>query len=123
MSFNRLTYDNCAYSTTVKESVSSLDYNLFKGKFENCGQCKTGDFTNVLAHEVRADVESELLGLPRPNSKCPTNQYDPSKPYNKPDFSPPTMCQSIYYITPSNLTKPTSNLLNEANLTTNFCPK
>ena len=49
MSFNRLTYDNCAYSTTVKESVSSLDYNLFKGKYENCTQCKISDFNNILA--------------------------------------------------------------------------
>lgn len=123
MSFNRLTYDNCAYSTTVKESVSSLDYNLFKGKYENCEQCKAGDNTNVLPFESRADVESELFGLPRPGSKCPGNQYDPSKPFKNPAFTPPIACQSIYNITPNNLTKPTTNLLNEANLSTNYCPK
>jgi hypothetical protein len=38
MSYNRLTYDNCAYSTEIKESTSSLEYNLFVGKYENCKQ-------------------------------------------------------------------------------------
>jgi len=30
MSSNRLIYDNCAYSTEIKESISPLQYNLFK---------------------------------------------------------------------------------------------
>jgi hypothetical protein len=123
MSFNRLTYDNCAYSTTVKESVSSLDYNLFKGKYENCTQCKISDFNNIIALDTRAEVESELHGLPRPNSRCPTEKYDPNKKFNNPNHSPPTMCQSIYYITPNNLQKPTTNLLNENNIGLNSCPK
>jgi hypothetical protein len=123
MSFNRLTYDNCTYATTVKESVSSLDYNLFRGKYENCKQCKVSDYDNILALDARAEVESELLGLPRPNSRCPTDKFDPKKVYNNPAHSPPTMCQNIYYITPNNLTKPTTNMLNEKGLGVNSCSK
>lgn len=123
MSFNRLTYDNCAYSTTIKESVSSLDYNLFKGKYENCIQCKAGDFENIIPFDARAEVESELFGLPRPNSRCPTGKYDPTKKVAKPAFSPPLMCQNIYYITPNNLQKPTSNALSDLNVGSKLCPK
>ena len=48
MSSNRLIYDTCAYATEIKESTSPLEYNLFKNKYENCVQCPTGDFTNVV---------------------------------------------------------------------------
>ena len=48
MSFNRLKYDNCAYSKEIEESTSPLDYYLFKGKYENCKQCPVGSHTNNL---------------------------------------------------------------------------
>jgi hypothetical protein len=32
------------------------------------------------------------------------------------------MCENIYYITPNNLEKPKTNMLNEKNLGINFCP-
>jgi hypothetical protein len=116
MSFNRLSYDNCAYSTTIKESVSSLDYNLFKGKYENTTNCKVSDFSNVLQFGPRADVENELYNLTRPNSHCPGQKYNPAREFKNPDYSPPHMCENIYYITPTNLVKPTTNYLNEKNL-------
>jgi hypothetical protein len=122
MSFNRLTYDNCAYATTVKESTSQLEYNLFKGKFENCVQCPTGNFTNILDFNSRADTESELWGITRLGSKCPSLKYDPVKGYKNPKLSPAKMCESIYYITPNNLQRPTNNMLNEKNLGLNSCP-
>lgn len=112
MSSNRLIYDKCAYATEIKESTGSLQYNLFRGKYENSKQCEVGNHTNILPFGSRADVESELYGLNRINTKCPSLKYDPKKQYNNPVFSPPRICESIYYITPSNLTKPTTNMIN-----------
>lgn len=122
MSSNRLMYDQCAYATEIKESTSPLEYNLFKGKYENCKQCPTGDFTNIIEFGSRADVENELFGLSRPGTLCPSLKYDPTKEFKAPNLSPTAMCDSIYYITPSNLERPTSNMLNEKNLGINFCP-
>lgn len=123
MSFNRLAYDQCAYATTIKQSTGTLEYNLFTGKYENCVQCPVGKFTNILPFATRADDESELLGLTRANTRCPTKKYDPFSGYKGGAFSPARMCENIYYITPNNLERPTSNMLNEKNLAVNYCPK
>ena len=121
MSSNRLIYDKCAYATEMKESTSSLEYNLFKGKYESCVQCPNGDFANTIEFGSRADVENELYGLNRLGTKCPSMLYDPKNTFTKPEFSPPTMCSSIYYITPNNLEKPKTNMLNESKLGVNSC--
>ena len=121
MSSNRLSYDTCAYSTEINESISPLHYNLFKGKYENCKQCPVGDFTNNIEFSSRVDVENELTGITRHNTLCPSLKFDPSKPFTAPKFSPNKMCENINYITPSNLVKPTTNMLNEDNLGINFC--
>ena len=111
MSSNRLIYDQCAYATEIKESTSPLDYNLYKGKYETCTQCKAGDYTNVIELGPRADVESELYGLNRPGTLCPSLKYNPTKIFKTPTYSPPQMCSSIYYITPNNIERPTTNML------------
>ena len=123
MSSNRLIYDKCAYATTIKESTSSLEYNLFKGKFENCthNNCPVGDFSNTLEFGPRTETESELYGLTRPGSLCPSLKFDPTKKFVNPELSPARICESIHYITPNNLEKPTTNMLNEKNLGLNFC--
>ena len=121
MSSNHLKYDTCAYATTIKESTEPLEYYLYRGKYEVCEACPNGDFTNNIDFPSRADVESELFGLTRLGSDCPSLKYDPTKKFNYPLFSPPIMCQNIYGITPSNLVNPTSNMLNENNLGVNLC--
>jgi hypothetical protein len=123
MSSNRLIYDKCAYATEIKESTGSLEYNLFLGKFENCTQCLGGDFTNNLPFGPKTQTESELLGLTRPNTKCPSLKYDAKKEFKHPQFSPARVCEGIHYITPSNLTKPNNNMLNYNNMGINFCSK
>jgi len=122
MSSNRLIYDKCAYATEIKESTEPLEYNLFLGKFENCKQCPVGDFPNVLPFGPKADTESELLGLTRPNTKCPGLKYEANSTFKNAPLSAARMCENIYYITPNNLVKPTSNMLDEKNLGVNFCP-
>ena len=121
MSSNHLKYDTCAYATTIKESTEPLEYWLYKGKYQTCNTCVNGDYTNEIDFPSRADVESELFGLTRPGTDCPSLKYDPTKKFNNPSFSPPTMCQSIYGITPSNLVNPITNMLNENNLGINLC--
>jgi hypothetical protein len=122
MSFNRLKYDNCAYSKELQESTSPLEYQLFRGKFENCKQCPVGSYTNNLEFGAKTSVESELFGLTRQESKCPDKKFNPKNPGPKADYSPPQMCQSIYHITPTNMKMPSSNGLNEKALGTNCCP-
>jgi len=111
MSSNRLIYDKCAYSKTISESTTPLIYNLYRGKYENGKHCPVSDHTNILAFKCRTDVENELYGITRLGTLCPSMKYDPNKSYNHPKFSPPKMCENIYYITPNNLEKPTSNML------------
>jgi hypothetical protein len=123
MSSNRLIYDQCAYAAEIKESTSPLDYNLYKGKYETCTQCKAGDYPNVIELGPRADVESELYGINRRESLCPSMKYDPTKEFKTPLFTPPRVCASIYHITPNNLEKPTGPMINESKLGVNFCSK
>jgi len=113
MSSNHLKYDTCAYASIIKESTKPLEYWLYRGKYETSIPCSNGNFTNNIDFPSRADVESELYGLTRPSTDCPSLKYDPTKNFNYPNFSPPIMCQSIYGITPSNLVNPTTNMLNE----------
>ena len=122
MSSNHLKYDTCAYATTIKESTKPLEYLIYKGKYETCASCINGDYTNNIDFPSRADVESELFGLTRLGSDCPSLKYDPTKQFNNPSLSPHIICQGIYGITPSNLVKPTTNMLNEDNLGINLCP-
>ena len=117
MSSNRLIYDKCAYATEIKESTSPLEYNLFKGKYENCNQCPAGDYSNNINFAVRADMENELYGLSRPGSLCPCLKYNPNQKFKSAALSPPLICESIHYITPNNLEKPISNMLHNIDKT------
>jgi hypothetical protein len=112
MSYNRLIYDKCSYAKVLQESTSPLDYFLSIDKYENNTNCKISDHKNILPFGDRADVESELYGITRPGSLCPSLKFDPLKNFKNPAFSPPTMCANIYYITPNNIEKPTNNMLN-----------
>lgn len=123
MSFNRLGYDSCAYAKEVQESTSPLEYNLFKGKYENCKQCPVGENTNNLEFGSKIAVESELYGLNREASNCPDKKYNPKNPGPKAAFTPARVCESIYYITPTNMKMPKTNGLNENKLGTNCCTK
>lgn len=121
MSSNRLIYDKCAYASDIKESTEPLEYNLFVGKYENCKECPVGKYGNVLPFGPKTDTESELLGLSRPTTNCPGLQFQKGDKFNNMPLSAARMCDSIYYITPNNLVKPTSNMINEKNLGINSC--
>ena len=80
MSFNRLKYDTCAYRHELAESVGTLSWILDPNRFENTNKCRI-EFgvvggTNV-SHVTGnlVDVESDLKGTTRLNTKCPTLEY------------------------------------------------
>ena len=119
MSSNRLTYDKCAYATNIKESTAPLEYNLFVNKYENCKTCPVGKYNNVLPFGPKTETESELRGLSRQASNCPEKKYQAGAQFKNMPLSAARMCDSIYYITPNNLEKPTSNMINEKNIAIN----
>ena len=83
MSFNKLSYDTCAYNTSLKESVSVGNYMLntpnnncddncfFQSPYirldkQSVATCKNKDLI---------DIDSELLGLNTKSTKCPKEKY------------------------------------------------
>lgn len=80
MSFNRLRYDNCAYEHQLSESVGTLAYILDPMRYENCNKCRIeyGVVGGTNVSHVKGnlvDLESDLLGTTRLNSRCPTFKY------------------------------------------------
>jgi hypothetical protein len=82
---NRLSYDTCAYSKALSESVAPLDYMLDKSKYEHCDRCRIelGIVGGTAVSHVSGnlvDLENNLLGIDRPSTKCPAYKYLPVKP-------------------------------------------
>lgn len=80
MSFNRLKYDNCAYQHELSESVGTLSYVLDPMRFEHTNKCRFslglvgGNNVSLVSGNV-VDLESDLRGITRLQSKCPTEKY------------------------------------------------
>lgn len=83
MSFNRLMYDTCNYKQNLQESVSTLGYVLDNARYEHKQKCRHnlglvgGSAVSHVAGNL-VDLESELRGQTRYQSKCPCNQYMPA---------------------------------------------
>ena len=80
MSFNRLRYDNCAYQHQLKESVGTLSYILDPMRHEHCQKCRVefGVVGGTNVSHVKGnlvDLETELRGTTRLQSKCPSLKY------------------------------------------------
>lgn len=101
--FNRLNYDNCAYDKRLQESISPLAYQMERYKFENCGRC-TYDGKQYAPFDL-VEEESELKGLVRPATRCPSKLYNPTckksetcwNTYDKnmPVIYPPNLCPVV----------------------------
>lgn len=82
MSFNRLTYDTCAYKQDLSENVSQLSYLMDPVKFEHCQKCRHeiglvgGTNVGVIQGNM-VDLENELMGINRPNTQCPSYKFTP----------------------------------------------
>ena len=83
---NRLSYDSCAYSTALTQSVAPLDYMLDSSKYEHCDKCRIelGLVGGTAVSHVSGnlvDLENNLFGIDRPNTKCPSYKFlPPSRP-------------------------------------------
>lgn len=82
MSFNRLSYDTCAYKQELTESVSQISYVLDPIKYEHCQKCRHevglvgGTNVGVISGNM-VDMENELLGINRPNTQCASYKFVP----------------------------------------------
>jgi hypothetical protein len=118
-SSNRLIYDSCAYNRSIKESTSPGEYRLYGGANENCGKCIFENFYMPFDKEI-VDVESELLNITRPNTKCTELKYDPrckksnlcTSTYdkNRPIVFAPEVCPILYQNIPRQTSNGFSNL-------------
>ncbi len=83
MSSNRLMYDTCEYKTRLNESVSSLEYTLNPMRNENCNKCRMelGTIGGTNVSHIKGnlvDLETDLLGITRKASLCPTQKFTSS---------------------------------------------
>jgi hypothetical protein len=80
MSSNRLMYDTCEYKTKLNESVGSLEYTLNPMRNENCNKCRMelGTIGGSNVSHIRGnlvDLETDLLGITRKASLCPSQKF------------------------------------------------
>ena len=87
MSFNRLNYDTQAYQQNITQSTGIGNYRIEKPRI-NCDQCYPYSPSIRLQHQGNSidstihliDVDSELLGLCKKNSKDINKNYSPCCP-------------------------------------------
>lgn len=81
MSFSRAYYDSCTYSDRLVENASQLDYTMDKTKYVNCGPCRFeqgpigGNEVTLAPAAAIVDIESSLLGIDRPATKCAAYKF------------------------------------------------
>ncbi len=82
MSNNRLYYDTCEVKQQVKESLRPGEYQVHAPAIDRCYPMdpsirlqRTGN--SVSATHALVDVHSELWGITRHNSRCPSERYTP----------------------------------------------
>ena len=85
MSSNRLMYDTCEYKTRIGESVGPLEYMLNPIRFENCNKCRMelGLVGGTAVSHIKGnlvDLETDLRGITRKASLCPSKKYQPPCP-------------------------------------------
>ena len=84
MSSNRLIYDTCAYKHELSQSVGPLQYVLNPIKYENCNKCRMelGIVGGTAVSHIKGnlvDLENDLRGQTRQNTKCPNLKFQPTE--------------------------------------------
>ena len=80
MSSNRLKFDTCAYSADITQSTNTLTHVIDPMKYEHCQKCRH-ELGLVGGNEVSqirgnlVDLENDLRGQTRFNSRCPQKKY------------------------------------------------
>lgn len=76
-SLTSLHYDQCSFNQQLSLSGDILSWQLYGGKFENCGKCVyNGRFIRPFDADV-IDRESELTNRTRSSTICNKNKYNP----------------------------------------------
>lgn len=88
MSSNRLTYDDCSYKQSLRQSVGPLSYTLDASRYEHENKCRMElgivGGTNVSHNKGNLiDIENELRGQVFPVTNCNSYKYDPRVQSNK----------------------------------------
>ena len=83
MAFNRLNYDDDTFVTKLNESIGPGAYCLQKPRID-CGDCtfyapsvNLNMFNDGMCEKDLIDVDSELIGITRNSSRCPSRKYLP----------------------------------------------
>jgi hypothetical protein len=84
MSFNRLNYDTCQYQQHISESSGPGHYQLNTPPI-SCEPCYPIDVQTRLQYSGASedttkpliDIDSEMLNITRPSSKCPSRKWVP----------------------------------------------
>ena len=99
MSFNRLMYDECACKQKTSDSTTPMEYQLYKGKFENCNKCATEGAVprDTISYGELVSIESELRNQHRATSICPTNKHNPKKANKGVAINDPSVCNARQY--------------------------
>ena len=84
MSWTRVHTDSCNYKQSLSENVSQLSYLLDPIKFEHCSKCRhelgiVGGTAVGVPNGNMVDLENNLMGIDRPNTRCPSYKYVPSE--------------------------------------------
>ena len=99
---SRFLYDQCTIDQNLKSTTEPCRYALLSDKFENntmtikngpcqgdlaktgCKPCNTNSTANIEANwstiGLRTDIESDLLTINRPNTRCADLKYHPCGP-------------------------------------------
>jgi hypothetical protein len=94
MSFNRLNYDICQYQQSITESTGPGHYQLNTPPI-SCEPCYPTDVQQRLQHSGASvdtsrpmiDIDSEMLNITRPSSKCPSRKWVPiCEKYSAPGY-------------------------------------
>jgi hypothetical protein len=80
MSSNRLKYDDCSFKKDLSQSVSPLDYVMDRVRFEHRDKCRNemGLVGGPAVSHIKGnmvDLESDLIGITRPASQCPSMSW------------------------------------------------
>jgi hypothetical protein len=102
---NRQIYDCCAYAQALQQSVDPLQYDLYFGAVENCNKCIDNKAWFKQDREI-VDIESDLMNITRPLTKCDGYKYNPNCKTgpncvstfdpNVPKVLSPSLCPIVY---------------------------
>lgn len=82
MSFNHLTADTCTYSRRLSQNMTTLGYILSPFRYEHPEKCRhelglIGGTNTSHINGNLVDLESDLFGITRYNTKCIRHQHAP----------------------------------------------